>query len=119
MAYDEGLAERLREALGDRRDLVEKEMFGGLAFLIGGSMSVGVVGDDLLVRVGAARHDDALSRPHARIMDFTGRPMKGWIFVKPAGVSSDARLREWVKWGVEVALAAPAKKKRGGSRRKL
>jgi len=92
MAYDEGLAFRVRELLSDRRDVVEKGMFGGLAFLIGGAMTVGIVGEDLLVRVGPGRHDEALARPHARIMDFTGRPMKGWIFVAPSGTEDDTAL---------------------------
>lgn len=78
-------------------------MFGGLAFLLDGSMSVGVVGDELLVRVGAERHERALARPHARIMDFTGRPMKGWVFVARAGFEDDADLASWLAWGIDAA----------------
>lgn len=110
MAYDEGLAFRLRELLEERRDVVEKAMFGGLAFLIDGSMSVGVVGEDLMVRVGPLRQEQALARPHARPMDFTGRPMQGWIFVAPAGIEDDTALASWVEWGVQAALQASDKK---------
>lgn len=118
MAYDEGLAFRLRELLNERRDVVEKEMFGGLAFLLAGSMSVGVVGEDLLVRVGPERHDQALARPHARIMDFTGRSMKGWIFVGPSGVEDDDALANWVDWGVEAATRAASTKSRSVARKR-
>jgi len=118
MAYDPGLAFRLRELLNERRDVVEKEMFGGLAFLLAGSMSVGVVGEDLLVRVGPERHDVALARPQARIMDFTGRPMKGWIFVGPSGVEDDAALASWVEWGVETATRAASTKGKPPARKR-
>lgn len=118
MAYDEGLAFRLRELLSERRDVVEKEMFGGLAFLLAGSMSVGVVGEDLLVRVGPERHEVALARPHARIMDFTGRPMKGWIFVGPAGLEEDTALASWVDWGVETAGRASSTKSKPAARKR-
>jgi hypothetical protein len=110
MTYDQGLAHRLREALSERGDVHEKEMFGGLAFLIGGNMSVGIVGEDLLVRVGPQRHDAALAKPYARIMDFTGRPMKGWIFVAPRGFEEDRDLADWIEWGVAAALSSPKKK---------
>lgn len=116
MAYDEGLAFRVRELLSERRDLVEKSMFGGLAFLIDGAMSVGVVGEDLLVRVGPERHEQALARPHARIMDFTGKPMKGWIFVAPLGIEDDGALAGWVDWGVETAGRAVSTKSKAAPR---
>jgi hypothetical protein len=109
MAYDEGLAVRLRELLGERRDVFEKGMFGGLAFLIDGKMSVGIMGDDLLVRVGKARHEEALARPHARIMDFTRRPMPGWIIVASEGITEDDALADWVAWGVETATSPETK----------
>jgi hypothetical protein len=112
MAYDEGLAVRLRELLGERRDVLEKGMFGGLAFLIDGKMSVGIMGDDLLVRVGKARHEEALARPHARIMDFTRRPMPGWIIVAPEGIAEDDALAGWVAWGVETAMSPETKAKK-------
>ena len=109
MAYDEGLAERVREVLADRHDVTEKKMLGGLAFMLGGHMCCGVVGDDLMVRVGAERHEAALAAPGARPMDFTGRPMKGFVFVDGESVAEDDALREWVGRGVEHAASLPAK----------
>ena len=109
MAYDEGLAQRIRELLDDRRGVTEKKMFGGLAFLIHGNMCVGVVKEDLLVRVGAETHEEALGRPHARPMDFTGRPMRGFVFVAAEGLDSDAALGEWVRRGVAIAETLPKK----------
>jgi hypothetical protein len=110
MGYDEGLAFRVRELFAGRRDVVEKSMFGGLAMLVDGHMSVGIVGEDLVVRVGAERHDAALARAHTRVMDFTGRPMRGWIFVSPEGIAEDSALEEWVAWGIETAKTSPEKK---------
>jgi TfoX/Sxy family transcriptional regulator of competence genes len=109
MAYDEGLAERIRGVLQDREDVVEKAMFGGIAFMVRGHMAVGVVKDDLMVRVGAEAHDEMLRRPHARAMDFTGRPMKGFLYVAPAGVEDDHDLERWVGLGVAHAVGLPAK----------
>ena len=81
----------------------------GLAFLLRGNMCVGIVGSDLMVRVGPEAHDDALRRPHARPMDFTGRPMKGFVYVAAAGYESDADLRDWVARGVAFASSLPPK----------
>ena len=96
MAYDEGLAERIRETLAAERGLAEKKMFGGIAFMEGGHMFVGIVGDALMARIGAEGHEVALSEPHVRPMDFTGRPMKGYVFVDPPGIEDDARLEGWI-----------------------
>ncbi|MEQ1833416.1 MAG: TfoX/Sxy family protein [Candidatus Eisenbacteria bacterium] len=96
MAYDEGLAERLAEILARRKGVTSKKMFGGLCYLLGGKMFVGIVKDTLMVRVGPAAYADALAQPHAREMDFTGKPMKGYVFVAPAGFDSDRDLRAWV-----------------------
>jgi hypothetical protein len=85
MAYDEKLAQRVRQALSGQDGIVEKKMFGGLAFMLHGNMSVGVEKDRLMVRVGPDRYDEALARPHARPMDFTGRPMKGFCVRAPGG----------------------------------
>ena len=109
MAYDDGLAERIRAQIGDPPALVEKEMFGGLSFLIGGNMSVGVIGEELCVRVGKDGHDEAAARPGARIMDFTSRPMRGWIMVTPDGFADDATLASWVDQGMAYAESLPAK----------
>ncbi len=109
MAYDEGLAQRLREHLDDTPVVIEKKMFGGVAFLVNGNMSVGVVKDSLMVRSDPSRDAELLGRPHARPMDFTGRPMKGWVFVAPAGYAEDGDLASWVAEGVGYARSLPAK----------
>ena len=110
MAYDEALAERVRRALTGRADLSQRKMFGGIAYMLGGNMFCGIVKDQLMVRVGPERYDDALSRPHARPMDFTGRAMKGMVYIGPEGLSSDTDLAGWVRRGVEFAATFPPKK---------
>ncbi len=109
MAYDEDLADRVRARLAGEHGLDEKTMFGGLAFLLDGNMSVGISGDSLMVRVGADATDDALSRPHTRPLDMSGRPMKNWILVAPSGIQSDEELAEWVGRGVGFARSLPPK----------
>ena len=109
MAYDEGLAERIREVLSDRLELVEKKMFGGVGYMLNGNMACGVSADDLIVRVGPERYEKALTKPHTKQFDMTGRPMKGWIVVTPPGYESDAELVGWVLEGVEFALSLPPK----------
>ena len=115
MAYDEGLAERIRGVLDERADLAEKRMFGGLAFLVHGRMSVGIVQDKLMVRVGPESYDRVLRERNARRMDFTGRPMKGFVYIVPSGYESDADLRRWVNLGVDFVTSLPAKAPRGKS----
>lgn len=97
MAYDEGLAERIRETLLDTPPVVEKRMFGGLAFMVRGHMCCGIVGDDLMLRLGDDGAAEALAEPHTRPMDFTGKPMKSMLYVDAAGVAEDTALRGWVK----------------------
>jgi TfoX/Sxy family transcriptional regulator of competence genes len=110
MAYDEDLANRVREQLADESGITEKKMFGGLAFLLHGNMSVGLSsGGDLMVRVGAEATDAALSRPHTRLFDMTGRPMKGWILVAPEGVRTKRELGAWVQRGLGYARSLPPK----------
>ena len=109
MAYDEGVAQRLREVLGEEDGVVEKRMFGGIAFMLHGNMCCGVVGEELMVRVGPKAHDDALAEPHARPMDFTGRPMRGMIYVGVRGFESDADLEAWVARGASFAQSLPKK----------
>src|SRR5262245_58463871 len=96
MSYDENLAGRIREAVGRAPDVTEKRMFGGLAFLENGSMFCGVAGEDLMVRIGPDAYDAALTIAHVRLMDFTGRPMRGYVFVGPGGCSRRARVGKWV-----------------------
>jgi TfoX/Sxy family transcriptional regulator of competence genes len=109
MAYDEGLATRVREVLADQPGLAERQMFGGLAFLVQGNMACGVRGDDLIVRLAAEAADAALAEPGVRPFDLTGRPMKGWLLVAPDGHAQDDDLRRWVDRGVAYASWLPPK----------
>lgn len=118
MAYDEKLAQRVRKILATRKGATEKKMFGGLALLLNGRMCCGVLNDDLVVRVGPERHAAALARPHTRLMDFTGRPLTGFVYVGPRGVKTDAALAKWVQEATEYASTlrqgrVGAKRKRG------
>jgi len=108
MAIDEGLAARIREVLGTART-TERKMFGGLAFMSRGHMFIGIAKEALMVRVGPEAYPAALQRPHAREMDFTGRPMKGYVFVDPPGYERDADLAAWVQAGLAFVATLPAK----------
>ena len=96
MAYSEALASRIREALAREKGVKEREMMGGLGFMIGGHMAVGIVGEELMVRVGPEGYQRALGRVHARELDFTGRSTKGFVFVGPAGIRTRRSLASWV-----------------------
>lgn len=109
MAYDADLAKRVRELLADEDAITEKEMFGGLAFLLAGNMSVGIRGDELMVRVGPEASEEALGQPHTRPFDMTGRPMKGWILVAAEGITSERGLAAWVARGIGFARSLPPK----------
>ena len=108
MAFNAEIADRVLKVLEGREGLTERKMFGGIAFMLNGNMCCGVTNDDLMVRVGADGLEDALDQPHARLMDFTGRPMKGFVFVD-AGAVGDRVLRQWVQRGVTFAESLPAK----------
>ena len=110
MAYDEGLAQRLREVLQSRPGISEKKMFGGLAFLSRGYMFIGIQGDVLMARVGPEYYGDALARPNVRAMDFTGKPMKGYVFVDPPGIELDSDLSGWVEKSHGFVQSLPPKK---------
>jgi TfoX/Sxy family transcriptional regulator of competence genes len=110
MSFDEHLAERVRVALGSRNKLDEKRMFGGLAFFHRGYMACGIVGDELMVRVGPDNHAAALKRAGARPMDFTGRPMKGMVYVGAKGIRTAAQLKHWVTEAIAFADTLPARK---------
>ena len=111
MAFDSALAERIRKRLGKRAGLTEKKMFGGIAFLLRGSMFCGVAKDELMLRVGPARHDEALAKPHVRPMDFTGRPMKGYVFVSAPGCRTGAAVASWVTQCADFVETLPPKTK--------
>ena len=109
MAYAENDGQRVRDALGDRDDVVEKKMFGGLCFMVRGHMAVGLTAAELMVRVGPDAWEAALAEEHAREMDFTGKSLKGFVFVDPAGWSTKQDLRKWVARGVAYAESLPPK----------
>jgi TfoX/Sxy family transcriptional regulator of competence genes len=109
MAYDHDLANRIREQLAGEDAVSEKEMFGGIAFLLGGNMAVGVSRDELMVRVGKEHGDEALAEPHTRPFDMTGRPMRAWVLVEQAGFDTDEQLAGWVARGAAYARSLPPK----------
>ena len=109
MAYDEKAAERLRKVFSRRKGLTEKKMFGGVAFMLHGNMCCGVNEDLLMLRVGPDNYDGALKEKHTRPMDFTGRPMKGYIYVEPGGYKSDADLKSWIDRAAKFVKTLPPK----------
>ena len=109
MPYDEILAARLRDLLAGNDAVNEKKMFGGVAFLVNGNMSVGVYREWLIARLSAETAGEALQRPGAKVMDITGRPMKGWLMVAPDGVADAESLRAWVDESVAFAASLPPK----------
>jgi hypothetical protein len=109
MPFDDALAQRIRKRLGKRPGLTEKKMFGGIAFMLGGNMACGVHGQDMIVRLDPDETAKALSEPHTRVFDLTGRPMKGWILVESDGVATDAALGRWVGIAAKYAESLPAK----------
>ena len=109
MAYDESLGARVKEILLERPDIAERKMFGGLAFMLAGNMACCVTDRGLMVRVGPDGYAEALTLPHAGVMDITGRPMRGWVLVGPTGLESPDSLTEWVERGAAFAATLPAK----------
>ncbi len=121
MAYDEGLAQSIRDVLGDRHDVGETRMFGGIAFMVRGHMAVGILGEDLMVRVGPDAYDACVRAPHARPMDFTGKVSKGMVFVGPEGTASDADLERWIDRALAFNATKPVKaaKKKAKAKKKV
>jgi hypothetical protein len=109
MAFDEVLAERVRRGLARRRNIEEKKMFGGVGFLLGGNLIVGVWKDSLVVRLGPGEGDEALKEPHVKEFDITGRAMKGWVLVGPGGVEDDEQLGNWIRRAARFVGTLPAK----------
>jgi TfoX/Sxy family transcriptional regulator of competence genes len=108
MAFDTGLAQRIRKQLAGRRDIVEKKMFGGLAFLLNGNMCCGVHKNEMIVRLDADRTELALTQPNTRRFDISGRKMKGWILVQADGLDDDL-LAKWTEVAVDYACGLPPK----------
>jgi len=115
MSYDQKLADRVRKALPDVKSVTERQMFGGIAWMVRGNMCLGVVGSELMVRVGPQEHESALAQPHTRVMDFTGRPMRGYVYVAPEGTKSGPSLLWWVRRGLNFVAMLPPKKKKEAS----
>jgi TfoX/Sxy family transcriptional regulator of competence genes len=109
MAYDKGLADRVRTALKPYRGLSERNMFGGIAFMINGHMCCGVTQSDLMLRLAPDDVAAALKKPHARPMDFTGKPMKSMLFVSAKGTDSDAALSQWIEAAYAFVRTLPPK----------
>lgn len=109
MAYDKQLAMQVRATLSDQKKFSEREMFGGVGFMIAGNMACDVNGDDLIVRVGPDAYEAALDEQGVKIFDMTGRPMRGWVVVTKETLVSDAELRAWVNRGVTFASTLPSK----------
>ena len=109
MAFDEPLAHRIRECLSRRKNVEPRKMFGGMGFLLNGNMLVGVWKNSLIVRVGPDRYEEALLEPYVKKFNVTGRPMKGWVMVEPAGIAEDERSDQWVQRALQFVGTLPAK----------
>ncbi len=109
MSYEEALADRIRTLLERRRGVEERKMFGGLVFLVNGHMACGVQQDCLVLRLGNNAAARALRGPHARPMDFTGKPIKSMIYVEPEGCADDEQLSSWVNRAIKFARSLPPK----------
>ena len=109
MAFDVLLATRMRAIFESVPGLEEKKMFGGVGFLFNGNMACGVHKDNLIIRVGPANYEEALSNPYTKVFDFTGKPMAGWIMVNPQGSMTESDLKYWIDQGVKFALSLPGK----------
>jgi hypothetical protein len=109
MAFDAGLAERLRDFFHGYPGITEKKMFGGLAFLLNGNLLVGILGETLMARVGAANYNNALCQAHVRVMDFSGKPMRGYVFVDPEGLESDQEMSLWLQLCTDFVSTLPPK----------
>jgi TfoX N-terminal domain len=109
MPYDETLAAEVRKLLGRRKNLTEKKMFGGTAFLLGGNICCGAWKNYLILRLGEDVARQVLGEQHSRPFDITGRPMRGWAMVEPDGWKSDASLRRWISWAEEFTSSLPPK----------
>jgi TfoX/Sxy family transcriptional regulator of competence genes len=118
VAYNEGLAVRIRSALADSAGITEKRMFGGLCFLKGGHMFVGITGDDLMARVGKEAYADSLARKHVREMDFTGRPMVGYVFVGAKALAKDSELEFWLHHCQQFVSTLPPKSEKAALHRR-
>lgn len=118
MAFDDLLSDRVREVISVREGLSERKMFGGLCFMLGGNMACGVMGEEIMVRLDYEEAERALAEPHVRAMDFTGKPLRGMIYVSAEGIASDEQLASWVELGADHAASLPPKKPKAKKARK-
>ena len=109
MPENKVLVERIRSVLANQKGIVEKKMFGGISFMLNGNLACGVLGDEMIVRVGPDGYEDAMLQPNTRTFDFSGKAMKGWITVKAEGCTKDSDIRAWVRRGTEYAATLPPK----------
>lgn len=117
MTYSTLLAERIRTVLKRRKNITEKQMFGGLCFLLHGNMLVCIWKDGLIARLGPEIGAAALTQPHVRPMDITGRPMKGWVIIAPAGIATDTDLQSWIQLAMDFVKGLEPKGKRSPTTR--
>ena len=106
MAYSETLANRIREQLQDKEGVAEKEMMGGLTFMINDKMCVGIIKDEMMCRIDPERYEEALEKTGCHEMDFTGRPMKGWVMVDESGMKNQDEMNAWIKMALEFNVLA-------------
>jgi len=109
MAFDEGVAQRVREVLSENKNITEKRMFGGIAFMLSGNMCIGVVRDQLMLRVGPDQYDKLLKIKYVKKMDFTGKAMKGFIYLQPEGFTEDDDLAIWLEKALSFVSSLPEK----------
>lgn len=112
MAYSEKLAQRITTLLKSQKGVVEKKMFGGIAYMLKNKMMVGIAKERLMVRCLDEKYEKLLVKPHAGVMDFTGKVMKGFLYVDEAGLKTDRQLQSWLDVGIEYTLKSPPKKKK-------
>jgi TfoX/Sxy family transcriptional regulator of competence genes len=116
MAYSEQLAKRITKLLTKQKGVVEKKMFGGICYMLKDKMMIGIAKERLMVRCLPERYEELLQKPHAGVMDFTGKVMQGFLYVDDAGYKTDKQLQSWLDVGIEYALKSPPKKKKGAKK---
>jgi TfoX/Sxy family transcriptional regulator of competence genes len=112
MAYDEKLAQRIRELLSERADVEEKKMFGGICYMVAKHMCCGIMGETLMARVGPDNYECCLAKAYTGVMNFTGKPMKGMVYVDPEGIRTRPQLQRWIDTCLDFVTTLPPKKRK-------